>query len=244
MATVQSTYSETMRAGLAGLIANAEAANVITRTADGAIAFGQPCVRTGNHTCAIADEAYTGAGSEAAGNTGDGTITDAPTIGAGAKVGRYVMTIVEPATNLGDFIIEDPDGVQIGSGVVGTEYSGNGLTFTIADGATDAAVGDQWYIDVSADAGGEVLGLSVRDPSLDVSNSDAFAQYDSVPIMTMGVMWVTAGATVVAGDKVYWDDADSRFTNLATDFPIIVAGSHARFDTGGADGELVKVAIR
>lgn len=244
MAFVQSTYSTGMRAGLAGMIANAEAANIITRTADGAIPFGQPVVRTGAHTCAIADEAYTAAGSEAAGNTGNGTITDAPTAGAGVRVGRYIATIVEPGSNVGDFIVQDPDGITIGTGTVATQFVGGGLTFTIADGSTDAAVGDQWYIDVTADEGAEIIGISVRDPSLDVSNSDAFAQYDNVPIMTMGVMWVTAGATVAAGDLVFWDDADNRYTDLTTDYPVVVHGTQAVFETGGADGDLVKIAIR
>ena len=244
MAFVQSTYPLGLRDALAGMIANAETANVITRTADGAIAFGQPVVRTGNHTCAIADEAYTAAGSEATGNTGDGTVTNVPITSGGVRVGRYTITIIEPATNAGVFTLEDPDGNEIGSGAVGVEYSANGLTFTVADGATDFASGDQLYIDVTADAGAEILGLSVRDPSLDVSNSDAFARYDSVPIMTQGVMWVTAGDTVAAGDDVYWDDADSRFTNDTTDYPVIVHGAQARFDTGGADGDVVKVAIR
>ncbi|PSM18229.1 DUF2190 family protein [Nitratireductor sp. StC3] len=227
------------------MIANAETANVITRIAGGAIAFGQPCVRTGDRTCAIADEAYTAAGSESPGNAANtGTITDAPTVSGGVKAGRYTITMLDPATNAGQFVVEDPDGVSIGFGTVAVEFTGGGLTFTISDGSQDFVAGEQLYVDVSADVGSEVLGISVRDPSLDVSNNDAFAQYDSVPIMTMGVIWVTAGATVVAGDLVYWDDADSRYTDLATDFPVIVNGTHARFETGGADGDLVKIAIR
>lgn len=245
MATVQSTYSTGLRAGLAGMIANAELANTITRTADGAIAFGQPVVSTGNHTCAICDEAYTAAGSEAAGNAANtGTITDAPAVSGGVKVGRYTITMIEPGSDAGDFVVEDPDGITIGSGTVAVEFTGGGLTFTIADGSQDFVAGEQLYVDVTADEGAEILGISVRDPSLDVSNSDAFAQYDSVPIMTQGVMWVTAGDTVVAGDPVYWDDTDSRYTNDTTDYPVKVHGVHARFETGGSDGDLVKIAIR
>lgn len=88
------------------------------------------------------------AGAAAAGNTGNGTIGTLSVAGR-AKEGVYVATFVEPATNLGSFIVEDPDGINVGSGVVGTEFSGP-IVFTISDGATDFVAGDRFLITVSA----------------------------------------------------------------------------------------------
>jgi hypothetical protein len=88
----------------------------------------------------------------AAGNTGSGTITAAPTVGAAAKPGVYRVVCIEPATDGGKFAVEDPDGVLIGVATVGTPFSTH-LTFTIADGATDFAAGDSFTITVAAGSG-------------------------------------------------------------------------------------------
>jgi hypothetical protein len=87
-----------------------------------------------------------------AGNTGDGAI-GAITVGAAAKAGDYRLTIIEPGANVGTFIVEDPDGIGVGSGVVGTAFSGGGLSFTLADGATDFVAGDTFTITVAAGSG-------------------------------------------------------------------------------------------
>lgn len=91
-------------------------------------------------------------GAAVAGNTGDGTITASPTVGAGAKVGVYRLVCIEPATNLGKFEVEDPDGNVIGVATVGTQFTTH-LTFTIADGAQDFVSGDQFTITVAAGSG-------------------------------------------------------------------------------------------
>lgn len=93
------------------------------------------------------------AGAAVAGNTGDGTITETPTVAAGAKPGVYNLTCIEPASDAGEFIVEDPDGINIGVAVVGTEFSAGGLTFTIADGATDFVAGDAFTITVAEGSG-------------------------------------------------------------------------------------------
>lgn len=88
------------------------------------------------------------AGAAAAGNTGNGTIGSL-SVGGRAKEGVYVATIIEPAVNLGNFTVEDPDGVTVGTGVVGTAFAGP-VNFTISDGATDFVAGDRFLITVSA----------------------------------------------------------------------------------------------
>jgi hypothetical protein len=247
MAVYQSTYDEAMPVGAAGMIANMELANKITRTANGAIAFGQPVIRSGNHNCAIADEpGLTAVGAAGVPAPVAATITAAPAAVAPAQVGVYTVTaIVGGATTTSRWRVTAPDGSVVGTAIGNTEFVGGGLTFTITDAGTDPVVGETFTITVTSDEAGDLLGLSIRNIALGHTTSpDAYAQYDSVAIMTMGTMWVTAGATVVAGDLVYWDDADSRFTDIVTDYPLIVGGKHARFETGGADGELVMVALR
>ena len=92
--------------------------------------------------------AATVASAAAAGNTGNGTLTGAA-IGTGAQEGVYSIRMVEPGTNLGNFIVEDPRGVLVGQGVVGTLFN-NQIQFTINDGATDFAVADGFTVTVSA----------------------------------------------------------------------------------------------
>lgn len=87
-----------------------------------------------------------------AGNTGNGTC-GAVTVGAGALPGVYRVLFIEPITNLGTFMVEDPNGRIVGRGFVGTAFSGGGLGFTIADGATDFVAGDQFLITVAAGNG-------------------------------------------------------------------------------------------
>jgi hypothetical protein len=91
-------------------------------------------------------------GAAVPGNTGNGTITAAPTVGQAAKPGVYQVICIEPITNGGKFIVEDPDGVIIGVATVGTPFTTH-LTFTIADGAVDFVSGDAFTITVAAGSG-------------------------------------------------------------------------------------------
>lgn len=87
-----------------------------------------------------------------AGNTGNGTC-GAVTVSAGAKAGVYRLVIIEPATNAGAFIVEDPDGIIIGRGNVASAFSAGGLAFTLADGSTDFIAGDMFTITIAAGSG-------------------------------------------------------------------------------------------
>jgi hypothetical protein len=241
MAFLQTTYSEAMPIGTVGARANSEEWNTITRTADGAIGYGNPVLRTGDHTVAeAAAVTLTGAGAAVAGNTGAATITAAPAVAAGTPIGIYKLTAVSAGATA-EFLFSNPDGVELGNVTTGTTATIAGIgPFTITDAGTDPAVGDQFTITVTSNAAGDMLGLAERDITTDPANSDSFVQYDNVPVMTMGVMWVLAGATVVAGGDVYWNPSTKRFTSTTTH--IRVPG--AKFDTGGGNGALVKVAIR
>lgn len=83
-----------------------------------------------------------------AGNVGNGTMGTV-TLSAGARNGVYRLTILAAASNAGSFVVEDPEGVVIGNGDVATAFSAGGLAFTLADGSTDFASGDQFTITVA-----------------------------------------------------------------------------------------------
>lgn len=85
-----------------------------------------------------------------AGNTGNGAMGAITVTGPAVKPGVYKLTVIEPGTNLGTFRVEDPDGVEIGTGVVASAFAKGGLSFTLADGATDFVAGDGFAITVVA----------------------------------------------------------------------------------------------
>lgn len=247
MAVVQASYTETMRAGFPGMVANAETQNIITRTNAGAaaIAFGMPVLRSGDHGCVLGtQEVFEAAGAAGVPAPAGATITAAPTVGAGAKEGVYTVTaFVGGAGTASKWNVEDPDGINVGVATGATAFTGGGLTFTIADAGTDPAIGEQLIVTVTpstATADLDVLGVSVRDASLDIGNADTFKQYDSVPVITQGVVWVTAGETLESGDDVFWNPTTSRYTDTATHLPL--AGW--KFDGAAVNGGLVKIAKR
>ena len=104
---------------------------------------------------AVVGKVTVGAATPAAfaGNAANTGTIAAVTLGAGAKAGVYKVVIIEPATNAGKFTVEDPDGITIGTGTVGVEFAGGGLTFTVADGATDFSAGEGFTITVAAGSG-------------------------------------------------------------------------------------------
>lgn len=144
-----------------------------------------------------------------AGNTGNGTCGTV-TVGAGAKVGTYKVVVIEPGTNVGTFTVEDPDGVTIGKGVVATAFSGGGLGFTIADGATDFVAGDGFNIVVAAGSGNYIAldkdatdgsavaaGILVVDVDASTAATKGVIIYKNARIDTRGLTWADA----VAGTK-------------------------------------------
>lgn len=81
-------------------------------------------------------------------NTGNGTMGTV-TVSGLAENGVYTLRIIKAATNAGDFIIVGPSGRVVSYGTVAVAHSAAGLAFTLADGATDFAVGDTFTITVS-----------------------------------------------------------------------------------------------
>lgn len=91
------------------------------------------------------------------GNTGNGEIELAEEpIGAGAKPGVYKAICIEAASDEGTFVLEDPDGVTVGTAAVGVDYDGP-LKFKIKDGATDFVAGDKFFITVTSEGHGKYV---------------------------------------------------------------------------------------
>lgn len=95
------------------------------------------------------------------GNTGTGTVGTI-TVSAAAKVGTYKLLVIEPGSNVGQFIVEDPDGNIVSkAGTVASAFSGGGLAFTLSD-ATDFVSGDGFDILVSKVSDGNVNRVVVQ----------------------------------------------------------------------------------
>lgn len=90
--------------------------------------------------------------AQAFSGTGNGVLTFAsPAVNSRVKDGAYKVTCVTAAVNGGVFRVEDPDGKSLGNATVGAAFNKE-IKFTIADGATDFVVGDEFTLTVSADA--------------------------------------------------------------------------------------------
>lgn len=133
---------------------------------------------------AAEESGATATSAAVAGNTGNGAM-GAVTVGDGAKVGVYTLTIVEPAANAGAFVVEDPDGVVIGNGDVAAAFAAGGLSFTLADGATDFAAGDQFKITVTT----STIKYIEYDPASGVAN-------------IAGILWDAVDASAADTDCV------------------------------------------
>lgn len=150
-------------------------------------ALGTGTGGTGTYTVSASQTAasttITAAGAVAtaySGNTGNG-VMGAITLSAGAKAGTYKLTVVEPGTDVGTFMVEDPDGRFVGRGAVAAAFSAGGLAFTLADGSTDFVAGDGFNIVVGANSGNYAAYAS---GNADGTQTAVAVLYDNVPDST------------------------------------------------------------
>ncbi|WP_010490766.1 head decoration protein [Pseudomonas sp. S9] len=129
---------------------------------------------------ALITAANAGVATANADNTGDGVLGGIVVTSA-AVSGNYLVTVTEASSDGGKFTVTDPTGFQLGEGVVGTAFTSSGLTFTLADGATDFAEGDSFVIDVLANLGEWV--------AYDVDGTDDGRRAAS------GILWAGVDAT-------------------------------------------------
>lgn len=240
MAIVQNTFNETPARGYAGMIADGETANVISRTCEDSagIAFGKPAFRGSGVRGCVGVPTSTAAAAALGTNTGNGAMGAITVDENLARTGDYTLMIVEPAANAGAFVVTGPDGVQVGDGTVGVAFNAGGLAFTLADGATDFVAGDTFRITVT---GGAFLGIAVADHGIQPLPggvaADIYPQYASVGIKTSGSICIEAGGTVTAGGAVQFDGTD-----------YVASGGRPLpgwvFDESGVDGDIVKIVRR
>lgn len=119
-------------------------ANVVISAGSGVLEAGM--------LLAILTAANAATATAAAGNVGNGVFGPV-TVDSQAITGTYTVRITEAAANGGAFILYDPSENPVGDGLVGSAFTGGGLAFTVADGATDFDVGDNWSIAVQAGLG-------------------------------------------------------------------------------------------
>lgn len=241
MSILQSTYTDTIAKGYPGMRPNGAAHNPISRTIETAagIGFGKAAYRGANDHGILAAQTLVGAGSAKSGNVGTSTITTTPTVGAGAKIGRYTITQLDTSAT-GTLVVEDPDGIVVGRGVVGTAITTiPGITtFTVTSGGT-ATKGDQFFIDVTGNA---FLGITMATSALGLiagQTADTYAQYDNVEVETRGPVIVTLGGTVADGDPVGVDSNGDFVTGSGVPLP-----KGWVFDTTGVDDDLAIIVKR
>ena len=99
-------------------------------------------------------------------------------------------------------------------------------------------------IAVSA-AGGDYVGFTVRDRSVNPDNPDEYSQYDDARVMTHGVIWavVTDAGGVVAGDPVWVTETTGALSNadVGSGNGTLLAG--CRWESAAANGGLAKIRV-
>jgi hypothetical protein len=188
------TLTETSHAG--GFIVSEDDEGALSRDAI-TVLSGQNLVAG-----AVIGQIQTAAATAVAGtNTGNGTM-GAITVSAGAQSGVYTLKITKLAANAGDFEVIDPQGDVSGIGSVAAAYSTGGLAFTLADGATDFAVGDTFAITVAAGSGKWVEHNAANTDGSQIANGILFAAVDATSADKPGVA-ITRFAEV-NGAEITW----------------------------------------
>lgn len=188
------TYDITFTAATAFTVTAPDGSTATGSTGSAFSGLGLGFTITAGGTAMVAGDGFTLTSVDAAGNpavtsaakgtnTGNATMGTITPAGYAPQAGIYRVTFIKANTNLGTFVVEDPQGRPVGHGVVGTAFAGGGISFTIADGATDFIEGDQFQVSVSvgsmkyaplslSDATGLAVARAVAYGYTDVSSAD------------------------------------------------------------------------
>jgi len=158
-----------------------------------------------------------------AGNTGNGAM-GAITVGTDSKPGTYRLTVIQAVAAAGAFIVDDPDGINIGQGDVASAFSEAGLSFTLADGAVDFAAGDAFDIIVAAGSGKVVEHNPAGADGREIAAGVLFDAVDATLADKGGVL-VSRLAEVNLSELVFkaamiQGDKDKAVADLAVNFVI------------------------
>lgn len=164
----------------------------------------------GTVLAAITTGALSAVATAFAGNTGNGAM-GAVTVDAGAQTGTWKVLITEPGANVGNFVVERPDGTIDGQGDVAAAYNG-GINFTLADGATDFVAGDGFDVVVTAAAATGQGQYVKHDP--EATDGTQFAAAILFGEVTVPAGGTADGAAIVRDAEVrtaylVWDDHDA-----------------------------------
>lgn len=207
------------------LVDTAPAEDHTGNTGNGVLTFATPAVgaglAAGDYRVVMTGGTHTVA--QAFSGVGNGVLTLAtPAFGSGVKDGAYQVVFIAAAANGGTFIVEDPNGIEIGAGSVGVAFQAAGadVRFTIADGSTDFAVGDRFTLTVSpAVAGSGLSTFDVYNPTgVKVQSGTVGTAYDHALKFTIadGATNFAVGdeftITVESGGNTYapWDPDETN----------------------------------
>jgi hypothetical protein len=133
-------------------------------------------------------------------------------------------------------------------GMVANGETSNRISRSVEDAAGIAfgkaafrGVGDHGC--VATPAAGALLGILIAHSALGLTagqTADVYPQYANAAILTLGGIWVTAGAAVADGEQAYVTPAGA-YTNVSAG-NVILPGWF--FDTTAASGALVKLLRR
>lgn len=92
---------------------------------------------------------------------------------------------------------------------------------------------------------GDLLGIAVLNPAVpaDATTPDAYPQYFTGAFMTMGTMYVKAGASVSDGGDVYYNTSTGLYV-AAAGTNIIGPLPDTFYETTGANGDIVEISVR
>lgn len=126
----------------------------------------------------------------------------------------------------------------------------SGSDFDIDTGNCETAAGLAFGIAVSQGAadkgviiGGTLLGfrgITVRDVTLESDQSDKYAQYQNVGVLTRGKIWVTVATAVAAHDPVHFTAATGTLRNAGEQGPV----DGARWVTSASINGLALVELK
>ncbi|MGP1276008.1 MAG: head decoration protein [Caulobacterales bacterium] len=146
------------------------------------------------------------------GNTGNGTVSAAAALKAGAQVGAYAVEFLTATT----FAVFDPSGNRLADGATGAAYDNGQIGFTITAGGTAFEAGDGFTITVSKAAGKAVAA------TLDGVDGSQIA----------------AGVAVRSASAA--DGADGRVSAIVRG-PAVLARNHLVYPAGATDAQKARL---
>lgn len=95
---------------------------------------------------------------------------------------------------------------------------------------------------LGAGAAAGFLGVSIRDVTLESSQSDKYVQYGNMAVLKKGVIWVTAGGNVQDGQDVTFNSSTGVLSSIAADGSNFAIPGARWVDTVSS-GELARIEL-